>query len=187
MTQNEKKLIPNYSYEFNKILNEQYTDENDQIKNFASLISDKDRFLALLPELENNFELIEEKLEYQIPKQIEFYIVRAEKFKSFSMPITIEYSICPEEMILYLFKEILKQTITERFPDEETREQTINSFIDYILINGTWSNSTQIIKFAKNLHEHSQKQYPNYQFKEIDFKDQTVKQHIESLYENFNF
>jgi len=35
------ELIPNYSYEFNIVLNEEFN-EDDQVKNFASLISDKD-------------------------------------------------------------------------------------------------------------------------------------------------
>jgi len=99
------KLIPNYSYEFNVILNETYN-ENDQIKNFVSLLSDKDRFLILMPLLEKNEQFIAKKLGFTMPITVDFYIVRAEKFKSFSMPITIEYSILPEEMILFLFKEI---------------------------------------------------------------------------------
>ena len=44
------KLIPKYSYEFNQILNKDYN-EDDQIKNFASLLSDKDRFLILIPKI----------------------------------------------------------------------------------------------------------------------------------------
>jgi len=177
------KINPQYSYEYNKILNEQYKEENDQIKNFASLISDKDRFLIFLPLIAHNQELIEKTLNYKLPENIDFYIVRAEKFKSFSLPITIEYSICPEEMFLYLIKEILKISITDRFPDEESRELAINSFIDYITINGEFGK-TDFIKFGKDLHEQSQKQYPNYKFEDIDFKNKTMKQHLEELYKN---
>lgn len=180
------KINPQYSYEYNKILNSQYTEETDQIKNFASLISDKDRFLILLPLIKHNKELIEKTLDYKLNENYDFYVVRAEKFKSFSLPITIEYSICPEEMFLYLLKEILSQTITDRFPDEETREQTINSLIDYILINGEFGKN-EFIKFSKNLHEQSKKENEKYEFKDIDFSKETVKQHIEKIYENIQF
>lgn len=182
-TENKIQLKPNYSYEYNKILNEQYTNENDQIKNFASLISDKDRFLTLLPLIQKNQNLIEKTLDYKFPEKIKFYIVRAEKFKSFSLPITIEYSICPEEMLLFLLKEIFKQTITDRFTDEQTREHYINANIDYLIINGNWNN-LDLVKFTKNLHEESKKIYPNYKYEDLDFQNNTMKQLIEKSYEN---
>lgn len=174
------KLLPNYSYEFNCILNENYT-ENDQIKNFASLITDKDRFLALLPQLEQNTKLIEETLGFKLKETYNFYIVRAEKFKSFSLPITIEYSILPEEMILFLLKEILKISIDLRFPDEMIREQYINSFIDFISINGQFQN-INLIKFTKNLHDESKKLFPSYDLNSLDFNSKTLKEHLEELF-----
>lgn len=180
------KLIPNYSYEFNCILNENYSEE-DNIKNFASLLSDKDRFLILLSELENNKSFIEEKLGFKLKEEYNFFVVRAEKFKSFSEPITIEYSLLPEEMLLFLFKEILKVSITVRFPDEIVREEIINFFIDYILINGNWSKD--FIKFSKNLHDYSQEKYASYQYdiEKYDFENMTLKSLLDKLYENFDF
>lgn len=180
------KLTPNYSYEFNCILNENY-DEQENIKNFASLLSDKDRFLVLLSELERNKSIIEEKLGYELNENYDFYIVRAEKFKSFSEPITIEYSLLPEEMLLFLFKEIIKVSAPERFPDETLREEVINSFIDYILINGQWKND--LLKFSKNLHDHSKSKYENYQYdlEKYDYSKKTLKEILFDLYENINF
>jgi len=174
------ELKPQYSYEFNRILNTEFN-ENDQIKNFASLITDKDRFLNLLPVISQNKELIEKYLGLKLKEEYEFYIVRGEKFKSFSMPITIEYSILPEEMILFLLKEIIKNSIEIRFPDELIREQYINSFIDFISIQEDLEN-INLVKFGKNLHEESQKQYPNYEFKDIDFKKKTLKEYVEEMY-----
>jgi hypothetical protein len=171
------KLIPKYSYEFNVILNESLN-ETEQIQNFASLISDKDRFLQYLPLIEKNKELIEERLGSKIPEEIEFYVIRGEKFKSFSLPITIEYSILPEEMILFLLKEIIKTSIEVRFTDEETREQYINSFVEHIAINAELNN-LDIIKFGKNLHDESKRLYPKYEFKDIDFNSKTLNQYIE--------
>lgn len=175
-------LNPNYSYEFNVILNETYNEE-DQVKNYVSLLSDKDRFLILLPLLEKNINLIEDRLGFKLIENIEFYVVRAEKFKSFSMPITIEYSILPEEMILFLLKEILKISITIRFPDEIIREQYINSFIDYICVNGDFGK-VDIIKFGKNLHDESKRLFPIYEFKEINFSSKTMNEYLEEMYNN---
>jgi hypothetical protein len=180
------KLTPQYSYDYNKILNEQYTSEDDQIKNFSSLISDKDRFLIFLPLIEHNRELIEKTLDYKLLENIEFYVVRAEKFNSFSLPITIEYSISPEEMFLYLLKEILKVSITDRFPDEETRENAINTFIEHILENGIFGNNN-FKDFTKTLHENSKKQFPNYKQTEIDFTNLTMNKHLINLYDNLDF
>jgi len=174
------KLNPNYSYEFNVILNENFK-EHEQVQNYVSLLSDKDRFLILLPYLEKNGTFISEKLGFSILDFIDFYVVRAEKFKSFSMPITIEYSILPEEMILFLLKEILKISITIRFPDEIVREQYINSFIDYICINGDFGK-VDLVKFGKNLHDESKRLFPSYEFKEFDFNSKTMKEYLDQMY-----
>lgn len=174
------KLSPNYSYEFNAILNDSYK-EHEQVQNFVSLLSDKDRFLILMPLLEKNSIFISEKLGFTLPITVEFYVVRAEKFKSFSMPITIEYSILPEEMILFLLKEILKTSITIRFPDEIIREQYINSFIDYILINGEFGK-VDFVKFGKNLHDESKRLFPSYEFKDIDFSSKTMREYLDEMY-----
>ncbi len=175
------KLIPKYSYEYNQMLNPTFN-ETEQIKNFASLLSDKDRFLPLLPELETHKEFLEETLGYQLPEQLDIFVVRAELFKSFSEPITIEYSILPEEMILFTLKEVLKISITTRFPDEITREQFINAYIDFFTIERNFS--LDLIKFTKNLHEESQKKFSAYELKEMSFsKDATLKQQLEKYYD----
>ncbi len=176
------KLNPKYSYEFNCVLNSNY-DESEQIKNFTSLITDKDRFLILLPLLNHNRELIEKGLGYTLPENLDFFIVRGELFKSFSEPITVEYSILPEEMFLFLFKEILKVTITDRFLSEELREQYINSFIDYVCVNGEFGKN-DFVKFTKNLHDESKRLFPNYEFKEYDFSNKTMLDYISEMYEN---
>ncbi|MFW5705040.1 MAG: hypothetical protein ACOCXG_04305 [Nanoarchaeota archaeon] len=175
------KLIPNYSYEFNCILNDGYT-ETEQIKNFASLLSDKDRFLPFLDLLEKNAEFIEERMGSKLPEEKEFFVVRAEKFKSFSEPITIEYSLLPEEMILFLLKELVKISLNIRFPDEQIREQYINSFVEYIAINGDFGN-IDFVKFGKNLHDESKKNYPDYEFRDIDFSKKTLKQYVEEMFD----
>lgn len=174
------KLTPRYSYEFNCILNPQF-EEIDQIKNFASTISDKDRFLVLLPLLEKNFKLIEENLGFKLKENYDFYIVRAEKFKSFSEPIVIEYSLLPEEMLLFLLKEILKVSIEIRFTDEKTRESYINSFIDFVCINGEFDN-LDLVKFGKNLHNESKRLHPDYEFCDIDYSNKNMKELLEDLY-----
>lgn len=174
------KLNPNYSYEFNVILNENFK-EHQQVQNYVSLLSDKDRFLMLIPYLEKNSEFISKKLGFELSEDIDFYVVRGEKFKSFSMPITIEYSILPEEMILFLLKEILKTSITIRFPDEIVREQYINSFIDYICVNGDFGK-VDLVKFGKNLHDESKRLFPIYEFKDLDFSTKTMKEHLDEMY-----
>lgn len=173
-------LKPQYSYEFNTILNEDFN-EMDQIQNFASLLSDKDRFLGLVPQIQDNQELLEKRIGSQLPESIEFYVVRAEKFKSFSLPITIEYSLCPEEMIVFLLKEIIKTTMNVRFPDEILQEEYINSCVKSIVGNGTWN--VNLDKFLQNLDDHSKKVYPTYEIKEIDFTNKNLKEHVEELYE----
>ena len=177
------KLNPSYSYELNVVLNGGMNEE-EQIKNFASLLSDKDRFLPMLSLFAENQKLIENKLGFKLPKSCDFFVVRAEKFKSFSLPITIEYSILPEEMFLFLFKEILKVTIDIRFPDDIIREQFVNSFIDYIVVNGNFGKY-DLIKFTKNLHDESKRLFKNYEFKEMDFSFKTLKVYLEDLYKDF--
>jgi hypothetical protein len=175
------KLIPKYSFEYNCILNKNFT-EQMQIENYASLLTDKDRFLPMLKYLENNSKLIEEKLGYTLKKEIDFYIVRAEKFKSFSEPITIEYSILTQEMLLFLLKEIIKTSIQDKFLDEISREICINNFCEYIVINGNFNN-LDLIKFTKNLHDYSKIIYPDYEYTKIEFDNQTIKEYIESTYD----
>ncbi len=174
------KLIPNYSYEFNCILNETFSEE-DQIKNFASLLTDKDRFLSLLPKLELNSSLIERILGYKLKEEIEFYIVRAEKFNSFSTPVTIEYSLIPEEMILYLLKEIIKVSIKDRFPSEFDQESHINSFIEYIINLNDWEGP-DLKPFIEILHNNSSKKYKNYKITKIDFEKLPMNSIIEELF-----
>ena len=175
------RLVPRYSYEFNKVLNEGF-DDKDQIQNFASLISDKERFFALIPYLHKNKELIEKALGYELPDRLEFYVVRAEKFKSFSEPVTIEYSLNPEEMLLFLLKEIAKVSIKDRFPDDLSREEYINSFIDYVVVNGEWDDYN-IIRFAKLPHSESERMYTKYKYVELDFDNKSIKDY---LYEQYN-
>jgi len=177
------KLNPKYSYEFNQILNEQY-DENELIKNFASLLTDKDRFLPLLLIIENKQKELEEKLGYTIKDELDFFVVRSEKFKSFSEPITIEYSIFPEEMLLFLLKEILKVSITDRFPDEVIREQYINSFIEFFIEDQKLQNF-KLEEYTRNLHDESLKLFENYSKKDIDFSTKTMKEYVEELFLNF--
>lgn len=157
----------------------------EQIKNFASLISDKDRFLALLPIIEKNKEFLEKNLGFTIKDEIEFYIIRAEKFKSFSEPITIEYSILPEEMLLFLLKEIVKISCEIRFPDEIIREQYVNSFVDFFCINAETENR-DLIKFGQNLHAESIRLYSQYEMKDIDFSGKTLKLYLEEMFESGN-
>lgn len=175
------KLIPKYSYEFNAVLNGSF-DEGEQIKNFASLISDKDRFLDLVKVLEKNLEFISKCLGFELPEKIEFYVVRAEKFKSFSEPITIEYSLLPEEMVVFLIKEIAKVATTIRFYDEKTREEYINAFVDYIILNGDFGKN-DLVKFSKNIHDLSSDIFEGYEFREIDFKKKSMKKILEEMYD----
>jgi len=173
-------LIPKYPFEFNCILNEEFN-EDEQIKNFASLLSDKDRFLVLLPILEKNLKLVEEKLGYKLKEKIEFFVVRAEKFKSFSEPITIEYSLLPEEMILFLLKEIIKVSIIDRFPDEVIRDVYVNRFVEHIITIGDWGN----LKLLDNivlLDKESERLYPDYLLKKIDFENKLMIDYVEELF-----
>ena len=178
------KLEAKYSYEFNCVLNDRLN-EKDQISNFASLLSDKDRFLSFVPLLTQNREFLKKKLGFPLLEYVEFFIVRCEKFKSFSEPVTIEYSILCEEMLLFLLKEIIKVSCPLRFPDEQMREEFINAFIDFCAINGDWSK-VSLIKFTKNLHEESSRNYPSYSLKQIDFSNKTLKEYLEEEYKNLN-
>ena len=169
-----------YSYEFNLILNKQLT-EKQQLENYSSLILDKDRFLMLTSFLSKNCAFIEKTCGFKFPKVIEFYVVRAEQFKSFSKPITIEYSICPEEMLLYLISEIIKVYCPIRFSCEQSRSELINTYIDFLTINGNWGKY-KLVKFSKNLHEEAIKIFPTYSLKEVDFFKTNLKEKIEKEY-----
>lgn len=174
-------LNPKYSYEFNCVLNEGLSDK-EQITNFASLISDKDRFLVLVPLIERNRELIEKGLGFEFPEKMDFFVVRAEKFKSFSEPVTIEYSISPHEMFLFLLKEICKQVANVRFPDEVLREQYVNAFVEFVLGQGDFGAS-DFTKFFDVLHEESRRVYPNYERIVVDFSEKSMLECVESMYE----
>ena len=176
------KLIPKYSYEFNDVLNTNLV-EKEEVENFASLLSDKDRFLSLLPTLEKNAQFIEKSLGYNLREWYEFFVVRAELFKSFSEPITIEYSILPEEMLLFLFKEIVKVSITDRFLDEVQREELVNALVDYCVINGDFDGGGKdFVKFTKNLHDESSSRFESYEYKEFDFSERTLKDILHESY-----
>lgn len=175
------KLTPKYSYEFNCILNEEFNEE-EQIRNFASLLSDKERFFLVISQLHENEELIKGALGYELPETLTFFVVRAEKFNSFSEPITVEYSIVPERMFLFLLKEILKTVIIERFPDEQKREEYVNAFISFLAQEGSWKYSN-LEPQMKTLHEESKKLYKNYKEHTLDFKKKTMKEYLEALYE----
>lgn len=174
------EIQPHYSYEFNCVLNSNFT-EMEQVKNFASLLSDKDRFLAYLSQITGNKELIEKTLGVELPDTIECYVVRAEQFKSFSLPITIEYSILPEEMVLFLLKEIIKSHLNLRFPDEQTREEYVNATVDFIVINGEWEGD--IVKYCKNLHDESKRLYPQYEYRELNFSKKSLYNYVEELFD----
>lgn len=174
------KLVPKYSYEFNWALNETLS-ESGHIQNFASLLSDKERFFGVLGQFMANEELLEKRLGYKLPERVEFFVVRAEKFKSFSEPITIEYSIAPEEMAMFLLKEIVKTVAVDRFPDEVTREQVINAFLIHLFLEGKWESNFKA--HYASLHNESERMYPRYQYKDIDFSKTTLKEVIFSLYE----
>ena len=174
------KLFPYYSYEYNCVLNPQFS-ESEQIKNFASLLTDKDRFLALVPLIEANEDLIEEKLGFSLPSTLTFYIVRAERFKSFSEPITIEYSLLPEEMLIFLLKEVLKVSAQTRFPDEVTREQYLNALIDTLGVEGEWGD-IDVAKFAKNMHVLARNRHPEYTLLKVDYSTTTLREYVEELY-----
>lgn len=172
------ELKPIYSYEFNCILNLQLN-QNEQIKNFASLITDKDRFLCLLPLIKNNFKLIEKKLGYKLLDLYEFYIVRSEKFESFSTPITIEYNLNPYQMLLFLLKEIIKISIKDRFDDYKKQEEYINSFIKHIVEK---LNDNNLKKSINCLENASLKKFKDYKQKDLDFENKTLKEHIFEIF-----
>ena len=172
-----------YSYDFNKVLNDTL-DEKQNIQNYTSILTDKDRFESLIDSIKKNKPLIEKKLSFKLLKKFEVYIVRCEKFKSFSKPISIEYSIIPEEMLLYLLKEIIKNSINIRFLNEVQREEALNSFLTYILINGDFGKK-DFIKYLKSLHDYSKEIYKEYSFEntqKIDFNKITLKKYLEDLY-----
>lgn len=162
---------PKYSYEYNCILNENFN-EHEQIKNYASLLTDKDRFFLLLQDINNKqtIKLIEKHSGIKLPQQITFYIVRAEKFNSFSEPITIEYKINPEEMIINLIKETIKTNFEIRFPDEDTRNNYIKQFTHFIFTQTKNKNYLKFIKKTKNK-------------KTLNFQKKTLKDLVYELYE----
>lgn len=173
------KLNPNYSYEYNKILNPKLN-EDEQIKNFASLLSDKERFLDPLIELEKNLKTIFEEFGFPLVNK-EFYIVRAELFKSFSLPITVEYSLIPEEMHLFLLKELLKSNLTQRFPDDLTQEQYLNAFVKHIVESYDFG-SLNLKKVYLNIEAQAQEKFENYSPLSLDFKEKSFNDYLEELY-----
>ncbi|MCA9487180.1 hypothetical protein H6501_03930 [Candidatus Woesearchaeota archaeon] len=174
------RLQPKYSFEFLSALSPE-SSETQNVQTFASLLSDKDRFLALLPKLDARLEHIEEKLAYPLYNTYDFYIVRDMNRASFSEPITIEYSIFPEEMILFLLKEVLKVSITDRFIDEEEREQTLLSFITYLV--QTRLSELKLDGYLETLYTEAKKHFPNIQEKEFNFEEKTLKEIIQEKYE----
>lgn len=164
------QLIPKYSLEFNKILNPKFQ-EMQQIKNFSSLISDKDRFFILAQKFQKILPNCEKYFGFKFFDKYEFYVVRSELFKSFSEPITIEYNFKPEEMILFLFKEIIKVTINQRFMDEIQRDEFINSFVRFCLNKFL---PTENFEFDI-LDKESLRMYKDYKKRELNFSKKDFK------------
>jgi len=171
-----------YSYEFNSILNPELN-ETEQIKNFASLITDRDRFFLLLKDVEENLEKLETYLGYKLSEKLIIYIVRAEKFDSFSEPITIEYKVETELMIINLLKEIVKTTIPVRFPDEEYRNFLINIFIEYFFKSINKENYNKYIQKILNKDNISEED-----LRKFNFSKKTFLEVVKNFYiENPNF
>jgi hypothetical protein len=178
------KVNPIYSYEFNSVLNNELTDK-EQLQNYVSITSDCDRFEFLIQYIEKNQKLIEKKLGWKLNPVINFFVVRCEKFKSFSTPITIEYSVIPEEMFLYLLKEILKVHCKIRFISEVDREQAVNSVITYLVLKGDYGN-VNFIKQIKSLHIYSKEKFFDYSFEKSEaynFEDNSLKEILEKMHE----
>ncbi len=172
------KINPIYSFEFNRVLNPKLT-EIEQIQNFASIISDKDRFESILPILNKKKEIIEKFSGFTLNENYDVYIVRCEIFNSFSLPITVDYSIDHYEILIFTLKEILKQSIQIRFPNELIREQYINAFIEF-----TFKNDEKMLNSLSTIHKASKNIEQQYEKISIDFESKTLKEYIEELYNN---
>lgn len=120
-----------YPYELNDILNQQLS-EQERVSNYTSLLTDKDRFDNLLKSCSVFKERIEELVGVELPKSQSVYVVRAEIFNSCPEPLLIEYQIRPEQMVLGVFKEMVKNALGDngiRCVDELQQEELLNGVI----------------------------------------------------------
>lgn len=101
-----------YPFELNEKLNQNFSSQ-ENISNFTSLLSDKDRFDSLLTNICNEKIILDELLGIKGIEKLKVFIIRAEIFSSCPEPLIIEYNVIPEIMILHLFKEIIKNTLGE--------------------------------------------------------------------------
>lgn len=120
-----------YPYELNDVLNQQLSGQ-ERVSNYTSLLTDKDRFDNLLKSCSVFKERIEELVGVELPKSQRVYVVRAEMFNSCSEPLLIEYQIRPEQMVLGVFKEMVKNALGDngiRCVDELQQEELLNGVI----------------------------------------------------------
>ena len=146
-----------YPYELNDALNQQLS-EQERVSNYTSLLTDKDRFDNLLRSCSVFKESIEEIVGVEFPKSQSVYVIRAEMFNSCSEPLLIEYQIKPEQMVLGVFKEMVKNALGDngiRFVDEVQQEELLNSAIIVVSKIIDESIKTELFKEVDYLHNES--------------------------------
>lgn len=148
-----------YPYELNEALNPNFN-EQEQISNYTSLLSDKDRFQNLITTISNSKSIFDELIGTESESEHTIYIIRAELFHSCPTPLIIEYKIDPEKMILFLIKEIIKSTLAKhgiRCIDEEQQEELLNATTHAISQELDSSLNLKLQNHITFLHEVSKK------------------------------
>lgn len=164
-----------YPYELNDALNQQLS-EQERVSNYTSLLTDKDRFDNLLRSCSVFKESIEEIVGVEFPKSQSVYVIRAEMFNSCSEPLLIEYQIKPEQMVLGVFKEMVKNALGDngiRFVDELQQEELLNSSIIAISKIIDESINTGLLKEVDYLQTNSTEKLSK---KKLEYKKDRVEE-----------
>ena len=182
-----------YPFELNEVLNSTFSSQ-ENISNFTSLLSDKNRFEHLVSIVASNIEILEELIGFEINLKLDIYVIRAELFKSTPEPLLIEYDSVPELMILHLCKEIIKKVLSInqiRCIDEIEQLKSICATLCSFSKEMDLKTKTSLFKHCNTIFMYEKKILEKKGFKcsieyddlEIISKQHTLSKYIEKSYE----
>ena len=147
-----------YPFELNYELNSELS-EQEQISNYTSLLSDRERYENLLLKISSQKKLFEELVGLEFKNSEQIFVIRAEKFISTPTPLIIEYQLHPEKMVLVTLKEMIKNTLAKfqiRCIDEVQQEELLCACVLKIAKELDTKLSTKLESFSDFLLSNSQ-------------------------------
>ncbi|MFP4401900.1 MAG: hypothetical protein ACLFPL_01595 [Candidatus Nanoarchaeia archaeon] len=149
-----------YPYELNEALNSQFSN-HEQVSNYTSLLTDRERFENLLNKVSTQKQFLDSLIGLELQREQDVYVIRAELFQCCPTPLIIEYDIHPEVMVLYVIKEMIKNTLAVysiRCIDEVQQEELLNATLLRFFEIVDNNLNTSISKYLLLVHNHSAKQ-----------------------------